>query len=276
VNRCTQVFHRNAWTPLQNRGKIVDMIAPVGVLIAAATLAAPAAPTLDPQHLPTLPARGFTLQLRTGVQLETMLGRPIGVLKGLFPAPDKATGDGLIMRDGRGRLFVLDLGRRRVRPVREQLSPVRGCRVTDGRVRLLLLVCGHTVKTALFRLSGGAEPTVRIVAHAPGRVGHWERAEFAPRGNAFLAQWSAECEVPVAFLVTAGVMRPYGGTTMRDAPSSVALGWLPNGNAVIHFPNGACGGAFRAPGIYDVPRAGKPRLLRRTPSRAASYWMWGG
>lgn len=276
VNRCTQVVHRNAWTPLHNRGKIVDMIAPVGVLIAAATLAPPAAPTLDPQHLPALPARGLTLQLRAEVQLETMQGRPIGVLNGLFPAPDKATGDGLIMRDGRGRLFLLDLGRRRVRRVREQLSPVRGCRVTDGRVRLLLLVCGHTVKTARFGLSGGAVPTVRIVARAPGQVGHWERAEFAPRGNAFLAQWSAECEVPVAFLVAGGVMQPYGGATMRDAPSSVALGWLPNGNAVIHFPKGACGGAFRVPGIYDVPRAGKPKLLRRTPSRAASYWMWGG
>ena len=276
VNRCTQVLHRNAWTPLHNRGKIVDMIVSVGVLISAATLAAPAAPTLDPQHLPALPTRGITLQLRTGVQLETMQGHPIGVLKGLFPAPDKAMGSGLIMRDGRGRLFVLDLRRRRVRPVREQLSPVRGCRVTDGRVRLLLLVCGHTVKTARFGLSAGAEPTVRLVARAPGQVGHWERAEFAPQGNAFLAQWSAECEVPVAFLVADGVMRPYGGTTMRDAPSSVALGWLPNGNAVIHFPNGACGGTFRVPGIYDVPRAGKPRLVRRTPSRSALYWMWGG
>jgi hypothetical protein len=252
------------------------MIAPIGVLMAAAALAAPAGPRLDPQHLPALPTRGFTIQLRTGVRLETMQGRPIGVLEGLFAAPDKATGSGLIMRDGRGRLFVLHLRRRRVRPVREQLSPVRGCRVTDGRVRLLLLVCGHTVKTARFRLGGGAEPTVRTVARAPGQVGHWERAEFAPRGNAFLAQWSAECEVPVAFLVASGVMRPYGGTTMRDAPSSVALGWLPNGNAVIHFPNGACGGAFRVPGIYDVPRAGKPRLLRRTPSRSALYWMWGG
>ena len=35
MNRCTQVLHRNAWTPLHNRGKIVDTIAPVGVLIAA-------------------------------------------------------------------------------------------------------------------------------------------------------------------------------------------------------------------------------------------------
>jgi hypothetical protein len=35
VKSCTQAVHRNAGTPLYNRGKIVDMIAPVGVLIAA-------------------------------------------------------------------------------------------------------------------------------------------------------------------------------------------------------------------------------------------------
>src|SRR5512133_163322 len=48
VNRCTQVLHRNAWTPLHNRGKIVDMIAPFGVLISAAALAAPAARRSNP------------------------------------------------------------------------------------------------------------------------------------------------------------------------------------------------------------------------------------
>jgi hypothetical protein len=244
------------------------------VLIAGATLAVSLAP-LDPQHLPALPAQGLALQLRGGVQLETMQGRPIGVLKGLSLAHDKANGRGLIMRDAQGHLFVLDLYQRRVRRVFERPQTVPGCRVTDARSQLELLVCGHTVKTAVYG-PARAKPTVRIVARAPGKIGHWERAEFAPRGNAFLAQWSAECEVPVAFLVAAEVMRPYGGRTMRDAPSSVALGWLPNGNAVVHFPSGACGGAFRVPGIYEVPRVGKSRLLLRTPSRSASYWMWGG
>jgi hypothetical protein len=37
VNGCTQAFHRNAETPLYDRGKIVDMIAPLGVSIAAAS-----------------------------------------------------------------------------------------------------------------------------------------------------------------------------------------------------------------------------------------------
>jgi hypothetical protein len=97
----------------------VDMIAPVGVLIAAAAFAAPAAPMLDPLHLPALPTRGITLQLRTGVRLETMQGRPIGVLRGLFPAPDKAAGSGLIMRDRRGPRCAV-LGRTRLASERER------------------------------------------------------------------------------------------------------------------------------------------------------------
>jgi hypothetical protein len=81
--------------------------------------------------------------------------------------------------------------------------------------------------------------------------------------------------VPIAYLVTGGGMRPYGGRSLSDAPGSVALGWLPNGSAVIHFPKGACGGSFHTPGIYAVPRTGASRLLHRTP-RFESYWMWGG
>jgi hypothetical protein len=249
------------------------MIVPAGVLIAAAALAAPPV-QLDPQHLPALPEQGLAMQLRAGVQLQTMQGRALGVLHGLALAPDKATGSGLILRDRQARLFVVDVGNRRVRRITERRSPVRGCRVTDRRVGLELLACGHTVKTARYR--SAAKPTIRTVARAPGRVGHWERAELAPSGSAFLAQWSAECEVPVAFLVAGGVMRPYGGKAIRDAPASVALGWLRNGNALILFPNGACGGGFRRPGIYSVPRNGKPELLIPTPSRSASYWMWGG
>ncbi|CAN5127191.1 hypothetical protein BH18ACT12_BH18ACT12_19460 [soil metagenome] len=81
--------------------------------------------------------------------------------------------------------------------------------------------------------------------------------------------------MPVAFLVSRGVMRPYGGRTMADAPESSGLGWLSDGSAVIHFVRGACGGTFHRPGIYAVPRTGKSRLLLSTP-RFLLYSMWGG
>ena len=92
---------------------------------------------------------------------------------------------------------------------------------------------------------------------------------FAPHGNAFLAQWIAECEVPVAYLVVNANLQAFG----RE---SVALGWLPTGEAVIHFPNGPCAGNSRFErGIYGAVSTTKMRLILRTP-RFAQYLMWGG
>ena len=39
--------------------------------------------TLDPQHLPPLPTRGLARDTKAGVELETMRGRPLGLLRGL-------------------------------------------------------------------------------------------------------------------------------------------------------------------------------------------------
>jgi hypothetical protein len=202
--------------------------------------------------MPQLPAQGLALETDAGVQLQTLAGRPLAVLAHLDLAPDQFTAHRLVLRDRRGRLFALVPGAHRLRP----LPLHRGCRETDTA----LVVCKRTIRHA-----------GRIVARAPrgSPVGHWVWAAFAPRGGAILAQWSAECEVPVAYLVTNGSLLPYG----RE---SVALGWLPSGEALIHFPNGPCGGdSPHARGIYAVPRTGKLRLLLRTP-RFSQYAMWGG
>jgi len=109
----------------------------------------------------------------------------------------------------------------------------------------------------------------RVLARAPDKVGHWVWAERAPFGPAILAQWSGECEVPVAYLASQGRLHPFGG-------ESVALGWLPTGEAVIHFPNGPCAfGWSPVRGIYAALGTTKLRLLLRT-KRFAQYLMWGG
>jgi hypothetical protein len=205
--------------------------------------------------LPALPARGLARETRAGVQLQTLAGRPLATVAGLDLAPDKVRAHRLVMRDRRGRLFVLDREARIVRGISEPSAIRRGCRQTDTH----LFVCGRTIRHGS-----------RVVARAPNGSpsGSWVWAEFAPRGDAILAQWEAECETPVAYLALGGRLRPYG----RE---SVALGWLPTGEALIHFPSGPCGGSIHTRGVYAVPRSGEPRLLLRTP-RFAQYLMWGG
>jgi hypothetical protein len=199
--------------------------------------------------LPALPPRGLALETRAGVELQTLSGRRLAALPGLDLATDQASAHTLVLRDRRGRLFALDPKARRLR----QRAFRKGCRATDVE----LVVCAHMIR------SRGL-----VVAHAPSKIGHWVWAERAPSGDAVLAQWSAECEVPVAYLIARGSLRAY-------ALESVALGWLPAGEALIHFPNGPCGGTIHVRGIYAVARSGRMRLLLRTP-RFAQYAMWGG
>jgi hypothetical protein len=158
--------------------------------------------------LPPLPARGLAreTQSESGVELETLAGRPLVTLRGLDLAPDQAIAHTLVLRDRRGTLFALGRGASRLRR--------------------------------------------------------------SPGGDAVLAQWSAECEVPVAYRIFHGRLHAY-------ARESAALGWLPDGAALIHFPKGPCGGTIHMRGIDAVPRIGKPRLVFRTP-RFAQYQMWGG
>jgi hypothetical protein len=79
----------------------------------------------------------------------------------------------------------------------------------------------------------------------PGaKVGHWAKAFLSPDGKTFLAQWSAECEVPAAFLVPVrgGVPRVVTGETdWTKAPQSTADGWTADGRAVVEISRGDCG-----------------------------------
>jgi hypothetical protein len=196
-----------------------------------------------------LPERGFVLETKAGVQLQSLGGRPLGTLPGMNLAMDQALAHKAALRDRQGRVFVLDRRGLRARQVR------RGCRTTDQ----LLTVCPRKI----------IGPT-GVLARAPGKVGHWVWAERSPSGKAILAQWSAECEVPIAYLLEEGELHAFG----RE---SVALGWLRRtGEAVIHFPNGPCAGDSRpVRGIYSAVSTFKMHLILRT-RRFAQYLMWGG
>ena len=106
-----------------------------------------------------------------------------------------------------------------------------------------------------------------LIPRAPHGVGHWVWKERSPTGGAVLAQWYGECEIPVAYLIV-------NGRRHAIADETVALGWLPSGEALVHFRPVGCSGSGRN-GIHAVPLRGKPRLVLRTP-RFAQYLMWGG
>jgi hypothetical protein len=80
----------------------------------------------------------------------------------------------------------------------------------------------------------------------PPDAGHWENAFDEPRGDRILATWSAECEVPTAFVVKPDrSMHPVRGD------ESIAFGWAPDGRAVVAFLEPACGSGSE-PGTYLV------------------------
>jgi hypothetical protein len=80
--------------------------------------------------LPPLPERGLALETKAGVQLQTMSGKPVASVPAFDLAPDKANGQGLVLRDRRGRLFVLD---RNARRLRRMCVGFMQCRVTASR-----------------------------------------------------------------------------------------------------------------------------------------------
>jgi hypothetical protein len=120
----------------------------------------------------------------------------------------------------------------------------------------------RTRRGALYTFDGR---TLR--AARPRRVRHWVWKERSPDGEAVLAQWSGECEIPVAYVIA-------GGRSRKVADETVALGWLPRGEALVHFRPLGCAGSGRS-GIYAVARSGKARLVLRT-KRFSQYLMWGG
>ena len=118
-------------------------------------------------------------------------------------------------------------------------------------------------RRAIERVRDGRVERV-AVADPPGAVvGHWRWAALSPDGSTLLAQWSAECEVPFAFLVpaTGGLPRLVTGESrLEDAPESEALGWTTDGEPIVRLPKGICGKGASAPGTY-VFSDGRPRRV---------------
>jgi hypothetical protein len=114
----------------------------------------------------------------------------------------------------------------------------------------------------------GPTPT----AAEAGKAGHWSWAAVSPDEKTLLAQWSGECEVPLAFLVdlAKGAPTPVTGESdWAESPISVALGWTTDNRAIVFLPKGgSCGDGASPPGVYLYSHAGEGDLLfpgKQTP-----------
>ncbi len=106
-------------------------------------------------------------------------------------------------------------------------------------------------------------------------TGHWRFALLAPDGDRVLAQWSGECEVPVAYISTlqAGTPMPVTGDS-QDVPESFALGWTHGDRALVWLPAGSCGTGTEQPGVYAFDASGRASLIASLPPTGFAR-MWG-
>jgi hypothetical protein len=141
-------------------------------------------------------------------------------------------------------------------------APPRTCeRIGDSG----LVLCEHLTPrtgTAFYRWNRGRLSAFPVVRPPGSKVGHWVTAFLSPDRKTLLAQWSAECEVPIAYFIAlkTGETR----AVARGNPESVAHGWAGDGRAIVEFPNGLCGRGTKRPGLYLVSLDGTRTLLAPT------------
>ena len=164
-----------------------------------------------------------------------------------------------------------------------RLPVPRRCVLASRRASRRILLCGRTqygtvLPTSIEELVGGRRRLIAGPAERTerGPAGHWVYVRVSPHGRTLLAQWSGECEIPVAFVIArAAQPRPAGAKTLAGAPESVALGWTSSGDAVVDFGQGVCGSAYHGgPGVYTVSPNGKLKLVVAT-TRTQTVAFWG-
>jgi hypothetical protein len=243
--------------------------------------------------LPGLPSEGLVVQSgKNSIAFLDLNGREIATIRGyrLEPKP------GVPLAVVRGRkVRMLDLRGRRIGPFPTETmwaavrrSRRRPCQPGAERKGIRFLLChrdhGTSIRATVERAAEGerslvtANPPPTPSARDAGKIGRWAAAFLSPDGRTLLLQWSAECEVPIAFVAPAGGGAPRVVSGQRDwttAPESVAMGFGSDGRAIIGFPRGVCGGGLRRPGIYAVePRTFTRKRIADFPGDGLAV-MWG-
>jgi hypothetical protein len=144
------------------------------------------------------------------------------------------------------------------------LLALGGCGSTNTRTVTRIQQCNGIAADLSFHyaICGGRfvrDGKTLAIGKPPGaKVGHWAKAYLSPDGRTFLAQWSAECEVPFTFVVPARGGVPLvvtGEENWTTAPQSTADGWTEDGRAIVELRRGDCGLPAKAT-IYLVAKDG--------------------
>jgi hypothetical protein len=125
-------------------------------------------------------------------------------------------------------------------------DPVPGCDAIHFDGDLWAAVCGSEAEPGEIRIMA-ADNTTRLLTGPVNPYGHWRYALPSPDGRWVLAQWSGECEVPVAYLFPAAGGR--GHPVAGPDAETIAIGWTPDARAIVGFMPGACGEG-NEPGTY--------------------------
>jgi hypothetical protein len=187
-----------------------------------------------------------------GIVFVAMNGRVRAKLHGFeLINPTEAPGAVLVRRGN--ETFVLDAAGSTLRPVEHE------------RAKRLHVADDEAIEIPT--------PPGMIVDGRPS--GHWRFALLSPDGNRILAQWSGECEVPIAYLVTlqSGPAVPVTGES-SNVLESFALGWTRGDRALIWLPAGACVSGAWQPGVYAFDASGQASLVTTLP-RSGLARMWG-
>jgi hypothetical protein len=175
-------------------------------------------------------------------------------------------------------LVVTDTGMRlEPLPPDTTIRAPQGCAVTQKVATLAVALCGSGTGINLLGdrvLVNRGSGWMQLIAKPPVTagdplVGHWAWAAPSADGRWVLADWLAECEVPLGLFVNVAdgsvkAVTGEKGTAWRGAPESGTLGWATDGSAMVVFGGSTeCGTS--APvrrGVYLVsPDTGSRRLL---------------
>jgi hypothetical protein len=147
-------------------------------------------------------------------------------------------------------LVLAGCGSTETRTITETVTRVQQCNGITADLSFRYAICANR-----FMRDGEA---LAIGKPSGAKVGHWAKAYLSPDGKTFLAQWSAECEIPTSFFVPVrgGVPRAVTGEAdWAKAPQSIADGWTEDGRAIVEISRGDCGLASHR-GIYLIAQDG--------------------